>query len=95
MRDHYEGSVNPDEIKYGLDIDLVVDVDDIDNQNAAMLARDVDPKGERTIGVLTKVDTLEDVEREHWVKVLRNEKQPLLHGYYVSSSIRASVLQLI
>jgi hypothetical protein len=53
-----------------------------------MLARDVDPKGDRTIGVLTKVDTLEEVERDHWVKVLRNEKQPLLHGYYVSGSIQ-------
>ncbi len=35
------------------------------------LAREVDPKGERTIGVLTKVDTIETGTHEKWFNYLR------------------------
>lgn len=59
-------------------------VDDIQNQKAALLANEVDPDGKRTIGVLTKVDTLQGREVDLWLKVLMNETEPLLHGYYVS-----------
>ena len=51
-----------------------------------MLARQVDPDGKRTIGVLTKVDTLRGMENDRWVKVLRGEREQLLHGYFVSHS---------
>jgi hypothetical protein len=53
------------------------------------MAHDVDPDGKRTIGVLTKVDTLPPgSETRRWVKVLENSdpKTMLLHGYYVSVS---------
>jgi hypothetical protein len=60
--------------------------DDIQNQKAALLANEVDPDCKRTIGVLTKVDTLQGREVDLWLKVLKNETEPLLYGYYVSAS---------
>lgn len=65
--------------------DLAYAADDIQNQKAALLASEVDPDGKRTIGVLTKVDTLQGREVDLWAKVLKNETEPLLHGYYVST----------
>ncbi|KAH9830095.1 P-loop containing nucleoside triphosphate hydrolase protein [Rhodofomes roseus] len=61
--------------------------DDIDNQKALRLARDVDPSGLRTIGVLTKPDTLTAgaiKQQEHWLDVLegRNAQHRLTHGYF-------------
>lgn len=61
--------------------------DDIDNQKAARLARDVDPAGTRTIGVLTKPDTLPPGSvklRELWLEVLegRSVSNHLVHGYF-------------
>lgn len=59
--------------------------DDIQNQKAVRLAQEADSMGKRTIGVLTRVDTLRGREVDLWMKVLKNETQPLLHGYFVSS----------
>ncbi|KZT66613.1 hypothetical protein DAEQUDRAFT_714663 [Daedalea quercina L-15889] len=61
--------------------------DDIDNQKALRLARDVDPSGLRTIGVLTKPDTLTAgaiKQQENWLDVLegRNVQHRLHHGYF-------------
>ncbi|KAH9932350.1 P-loop containing nucleoside triphosphate hydrolase protein [Fomitopsis serialis] len=61
--------------------------DDIDNQKALRLARDVDPSGLRTIGVLTKPDTLTAgaiKQQENWLDVLegRNAQHRLTHGYF-------------
>ncbi|KAI0746433.1 P-loop containing nucleoside triphosphate hydrolase protein [Daedaleopsis nitida] len=59
--------------------------DDIENQKAARLAKRVDPAGSRTIGVLTKPDTLtagSTKTRDLWLEVLEGRRHPLLHGYY-------------
>ncbi|GJE97016.1 P-loop containing nucleoside triphosphate hydrolase protein [Phanerochaete sordida] len=61
--------------------------DDIENQKAMSLARQVDPAGSRTIGVLTKPDTLTSGatrSKELWLDVIegRNPKFPLRLGYY-------------
>ena len=37
-------------------------------------------------GVLTKVDTLREMEEiDEWLPYVRNQKEPLLHGYFVSA----------
>ncbi|OJT11810.1 Interferon-induced GTP-binding protein Mx [Trametes pubescens] len=59
--------------------------DDIENQKAARLAHLADPKGHRTIGVLTKPDTIttgSTKAREMWLQVIEGHKHALLHGYY-------------
>ncbi|KAI0820111.1 P-loop containing nucleoside triphosphate hydrolase protein [Trametes gibbosa] len=59
--------------------------DDIENQKAARLAYLADQKGLRTIGVLTKPDTLAAGStklRDMWLDVLEGRKHTLLHGYY-------------
>ncbi|KAF9517330.1 hypothetical protein BS47DRAFT_1389871 [Hydnum rufescens UP504] len=58
--------------------------DDIDNQSAAFLAKTVDPSGVRTIGVLTKPDTLQSGEENYWKDVLEGRRHPLVHGYYIT-----------
>ncbi|CAL1697633.1 unnamed protein product [Somion occarium] len=57
--------------------------DDIDNQGAADLAHTEDPLGERTIGVLTKPDTLQRGEERTWMKILEGSSHPLKHGYFM------------
>ena len=61
--------------------------DDIENQKAMSLAKQVDPSGLRTIGVLTKPDTLTagaTRSKELWLDILegRDLKHPLKLGYY-------------
>ncbi|KAF7974104.1 hypothetical protein HWV62_13427 [Athelia sp. TMB] len=57
--------------------------DDIQNQQAVLLARGADPDGERTIGVLTKPDIIGgSTARDNWVKVLQGKEHVLKHGYY-------------
>ncbi|KAF8063625.1 P-loop containing nucleoside triphosphate hydrolase protein [Lyophyllum atratum] len=59
--------------------------DDIQNQAAVRLAREADPKGERTIGVLTKPDKLTPGaigDRKRWKEVIEGISNPLKHGYY-------------
>ncbi|TFK69295.1 hypothetical protein BDN72DRAFT_796685 [Pluteus cervinus] len=62
--------------------------DDMMNQKALQLARRVDPKGERTIGVLTKPDMLTSGSldaHDFWVKVLSGAgPYPLERGYFCS-----------
>ncbi|KAF8311941.1 hypothetical protein DL93DRAFT_2060395, partial [Clavulina sp. PMI_390] len=59
-------------------------LDDIENQNAAYLARQVDPDGKRTIGVLTKPDTLQEGEERSWLEVIEGHKHKLALGYYIT-----------
>ncbi|GAA6061393.1 hypothetical protein JCM10212_000653 [Sporobolomyces blumeae] len=66
--------------------------DDIENQSAMRLAKEVDPAGSRTIGVLTKADTLQEGEHERWFQVLRNERAKLSNGYYVTKQPGAADL---
>ncbi|KAJ7099999.1 P-loop containing nucleoside triphosphate hydrolase protein [Mycena belliarum] len=58
--------------------------DDIENQKALRLARQQDPEGRRTIGVLTKPDMLSTGSkvRDLWLDVLEGRKHQLHHGYY-------------
>ena len=47
------------------------------------LREDVDPEGQRTVGVLTKLDNLvASSDKERVSKVLSNETKPLKYGYF-------------
>ena len=53
---------------------------DVANSDALKLSRDFDPKGERTIGVFTKMDLVED---PHTIsKAFQGLAYPLDLGYY-------------
>ncbi|KAI0243790.1 hypothetical protein L0F63_000214 [Massospora cicadina] len=57
--------------------------DEIENQAILSLAKDADPQGERTIGVLTKPDTIEAGCHDTWFQVLNNRRYKLKLGYYI------------
>ncbi|KAL5536401.1 hypothetical protein ACEPAF_223 [Sanghuangporus sanghuang] len=67
--------------------------DDVHNQKAALLAKEADPNGIRTIGVLTKPDTLLPGEHDAWLDILAGRKHPLTHGYYVTKLASAAELK--
>jgi hypothetical protein len=46
------------------------------------MARAADKDGNRTIGVLTKADTIEPGTHSNWLKVLQGHNYPLRLGYY-------------
>jgi hypothetical protein len=52
---------------------------DLSNSDALNFAKKLDPRGERTLGVLTKIDLMDDGTDA--TKVLKNEEIKLLHGY--------------
>ncbi|KAF8637496.1 hypothetical protein AX17_002781 [Amanita inopinata Kibby_2008] len=59
--------------------------DDMENQQAVRLAREADPSGERTIGVLTKPDVVLPTsigQLQKWRDVLESRMHKLQHGYY-------------
>ncbi|KAL0957060.1 hypothetical protein HGRIS_003158 [Hohenbuehelia grisea] len=61
--------------------------DDMKNQQAVQLARDADPDGERTIGVLTKVDMLTQgsttlIQTYKDLLMGHSDEDRLKHGYY-------------
>ncbi|KAK7467517.1 hypothetical protein VKT23_004571 [Stygiomarasmius scandens] len=60
--------------------------DDIENQKALRLARQEDPDGKRTIGVLTKPDMLgagATKALKNWLDVIEGRsRHQLVHGYY-------------
>ncbi|KAG1761981.1 P-loop containing nucleoside triphosphate hydrolase protein [Suillus occidentalis] len=61
--------------------------DDMENQQSMSLARAADPNGWRTIGVLTKPDTLGTGainQRRKWVEIIegRSEEHRLSNGFY-------------
>ncbi|KAB5589117.1 Myxovirus resistance protein [Ceratobasidium theobromae] len=55
---------------------------DYENQGAGMLARKYDPKGLRTIGVLTKPDRIEPGSERPWISMIKNEANALRHGWF-------------
>ena len=55
--------------------------DDMENQMINQLARTYDPTGSRTIGILTKIDMIEDGVEAEWINILANKKYPLKLGY--------------
>ncbi|KAF8839203.1 hypothetical protein BDN67DRAFT_906031 [Paxillus ammoniavirescens] len=59
--------------------------DDMQNQLSVRLAREADPDGERTIGVLTKPDILGEGAvnaKKLWLNVIEGHQHALKHGYY-------------
>ncbi|KAI0087492.1 P-loop containing nucleoside triphosphate hydrolase protein [Irpex rosettiformis] len=59
--------------------------DDIENQKALQLAKEADPFGLRTVGVLTKPDTIPPgatKSRELWLEVIEGRRFPLKLGYF-------------
>ncbi|KAJ7279968.1 P-loop containing nucleoside triphosphate hydrolase protein [Mycena rebaudengoi] len=59
--------------------------DDLQNQQAARLAKDADPDGKRTIVALTKPDTLGSgatEARQKWQEIIEGKEHQLTHGYY-------------
>ncbi|KAJ7841840.1 P-loop containing nucleoside triphosphate hydrolase protein [Mycena leptocephala] len=64
---------------------LILQLDDLQNQQAARLAKEADPAGERTIAVLTKPDILgpgATGSRQKWKDILEGKDHQLRHGYY-------------
>ncbi|KAF5355093.1 hypothetical protein D9756_005579 [Leucocoprinus leucothites] len=55
---------------------------DFENQGAHQLAKQYDPEGKRTIGVLTKPDRIPTGEEQNWLQFIRNEKEPLQNNWY-------------
>jgi hypothetical protein len=58
-------------------------LEDFQNQAGVTLAREADPKGKRTLGVLTKPDRVEEGVFSKWKPVLEGTENKLVHGYYV------------
>ncbi|KAL0952898.1 hypothetical protein HGRIS_007116 [Hohenbuehelia grisea] len=59
--------------------------DQVENQQALALAKEVDPQGIRTIGVLTKPDMLTsgDIDSQTmYLKIIEGHDRRLVHGYY-------------
>ncbi|KAG8919403.1 hypothetical protein FRC01_001302 [Tulasnella sp. 417] len=55
---------------------------DFENQGAGRLVLKDPSLRQRTVGVLTKVDRIEFGAASKWVRILRGEDNPLLHGWY-------------
>ncbi|KIJ53716.1 hypothetical protein M422DRAFT_241961 [Sphaerobolus stellatus SS14] len=53
-----------------------------ETQGAYRLAKQFDPEGARTIGVLTKPDRIPDGEYARWLKILRNEASVFQNDWY-------------
>ncbi|EIN04120.1 hypothetical protein PUNSTDRAFT_138850 [Punctularia strigosozonata HHB-11173 SS5] len=59
--------------------------DDMENQQAVLLARQADPDGRRTVGIITKPDSLTSgasSAREKWKMILTGRSHILTNGYY-------------
>jgi len=55
---------------------------DFENQGAHHLAKQYDPEGKRTIGVLTKPDRIPTGEEDRWMRLIRNDAEPLDNGWF-------------
>ncbi|NWW56007.1 MX protein, partial [Ifrita kowaldi] len=56
---------------------------DIATTEALKMAQEVDPSGERTIGILTKPDLVDRGTEESVIKIVRNRVIPLKKGYMI------------
>jgi Dynamin family len=56
---------------------------DIDNQQILPIIEEKDPKGDRTIGVITKLDQIDNDDRAQFSLLARNEKDRLKRGRHV------------
>lgn len=69
---------------------------DFENQGAHHIAKQHDPEGKRTIGVLTKPDRIPTGEEEDWLRFIRNDAEPLANGWFTvkqpaSSDIKTGI----
>ncbi|EUC61814.1 myxovirus resistance protein [Rhizoctonia solani AG-3 Rhs1AP] len=55
---------------------------DYETQAAGLLAKKYDPTGERTIGVLTKPDRIEQGQESQWIPLITGERSALANGWY-------------
>ncbi|KAF8510021.1 hypothetical protein JB92DRAFT_463705 [Gautieria morchelliformis] len=55
---------------------------DFENQGAGRLALEIDPDGQRIVGVLTRPDRIESAAGDKWATLLRNERNRLLNGWF-------------
>jgi len=55
--------------------------DDMENQIINTLVRKHDPQGVRTIGIVTKVDTIEEGLESKWMDIIEGKRYPLQLGY--------------
>ncbi|KAK6528360.1 hypothetical protein TWF281_009603 [Arthrobotrys megalospora] len=55
----------------------------IENQGAFSIVRDMDPERKRTVGVITKCDVLEKSGKLYACEVGANEIEPLRHGWFM------------
>ncbi|EIW80172.1 hypothetical protein CONPUDRAFT_57692 [Coniophora puteana RWD-64-598 SS2] len=55
---------------------------DFNNQGAHELIKEFDPKGERTVGVLTKPDLLQLGDEDFWIDLIRGKNVPLSNKWY-------------
>ncbi|CAO1614997.1 unnamed protein product [Sympodiomycopsis kandeliae] len=70
--------------------------DDIQNQSGFKLAREADPHGKRTIGVLTKTDLIQEGDSERWLKMLMgHEKSFTTKSYAVRNPAPKELLDKI
>uniref|UniRef100_A0A8C6XZ45 Dynamin-type G domain-containing protein n=1 Tax=Naja naja TaxID=35670 RepID=A0A8C6XZ45_NAJNA len=56
---------------------------DIATTEALKMAQTVDPKGERTLGVLTKPDLIDEGTENETIDIVRNQRVPLTKGYMI------------
>ncbi|XP_030586310.1 interferon-induced GTP-binding protein Mx-like [Archocentrus centrarchus] len=56
---------------------------DIATTEALKMAKEVDPDGERTLGILTKPDLVDEGTEETVIKIVHNEVIPLKKGYMI------------
>jgi GTP-binding protein EngB required for normal cell division len=66
--------------------------DEIENQAIFHMARQVDPLGVRTVGILTKPDTIEPGAHKQWAEVLLGNQYFLKAGYYMVKCMSRSEL---
>ncbi|KAJ3017362.1 hypothetical protein HKX48_003571 [Thoreauomyces humboldtii] len=57
--------------------------DEIDNQAIVHMAKEVDPHGMRTLGVLTKPDTIEAGTHDRWLQIMLGHQYALKLGYWM------------
>ncbi|TPX71072.1 hypothetical protein SpCBS45565_g01349 [Spizellomyces sp. 'palustris'] len=57
--------------------------DEIDNQAVVHMAKEVDPHGMRTLGVLTKPDTIEAGTHDRWLQIMLGHQYALKLGYWM------------
>ncbi|KAF8181827.1 P-loop containing nucleoside triphosphate hydrolase protein [Pholiota molesta] len=67
---------------------------DFENQGAHRLAKQYDPQGKRTIGVLTKPDRIPVGEENSWLPFIRDEKEQLENNWFCVKQPSSNELKL-